>query len=322
MSYRGYRQIIVHCGLHKTGSSYLQRLFLANQDVLRSKSVYFPDFRNPENAAYHKGNHSMIAVSYDPPLGAEANLSKFVDLESGCDTLLISGEEFWRVKDIPGFIAGLKQFAPLAELRFVFYLRRFDHMIESVYSQTVKDSLVGDISRAWYPFDYGDIIAPFIEAIGTKQIIIRPYNRALWFNGDLGADFFAATGLKGIHGSLRPVEPANQSLSRQESFMLSLIKTLRGKQLAVALLTRNPLSSDASPGRFFRSATDRQRFNETFVDSNQPVADKFGLGDIAVFLDLWNFNDDPDWTPFKPDWTAISGHLAMLIEEIADALPK
>jgi hypothetical protein len=321
MFYRGYRRVIVHCGLHKTGSSYLQRLFLANQDVLRRKSVYFPDFRNPEIAAHNKGNHSEIAVSYDPPLGAEANLSRFVDLASGCDTLLISGEEFSRVVDIPGFIGGLKQFAPRAELSFIFYLRRFDHMIESVYSESVKASLVGDISRAHYQLDYGATIAAFVEALGgTKQIIIRPYNRALWFNGDLAADFFSTSGLKAIYRSLRPVEPANRSMSRMETFLLSLIKTRRAKQRTVGRLAAIPLASYSNPGRFFRSAEDRQRLNAAFTDSAQRLADTFRLGDIDHFLDLKNFKDDPDWTPFEPDWIALSSYLVGMNEEMADAL--
>ncbi|RTM07398.1 MAG: hypothetical protein EKK31_11585 [Hyphomicrobiales bacterium] len=318
----GYRKIVIHCGLHKTGSSYLQQLFLANRNELKRKSVYYPEFRNPDAAAMHKGNHSIVAVSYDKNRSAEENLSSFFDLNSDCDTLLISGEEFSRVNDVSGFLSGLKQFAPDADIRLVFYLRRYDHMIESVYSETVKYSLTGDISRAEYQLDYGAILAPFIDAVGLKQITVRPYNRALWYDEDLATDFFASSGLHGVRKTLRLIPRTNEALSRQETFMLSLIRTTRAKQLMTALLARTPLSSYESPGRYFRSASDRRRFNAAFAGSGQKLADKCGLGDIGLFLDLWNFDDDPTWAPFDPDWLAIAGHLTKLGEELADALSK
>jgi len=208
---------------------------------------------------------------------------------------------------------------PGARIRFLFYLRRPDHLLEAVYAESVKNRLHGDITKAAYQLDFGRLIEPFAQAVGKKNIIIRPYNRNLWVDRELGADFCAAIGYPDLWGEIAPRDElrVNVSLGRAETFLLSELKTREAKAELRAFFQRTNPQFPGPKAKYFRSPDARRAFNMSHVRSLQDFADDYGLGDIVDFLDMNNYNDDPEWVEFKPYWAVFSKYFSSLIDNIA-----
>ncbi|WP_157014694.1 hypothetical protein [Mesorhizobium xinjiangense] len=316
-----YRDIIIHCGLHKTGTSYLQQMFFANRVALARHSIHYPSFKSPAGDIY-EGNHSVTVAGINKSLQVEATLSRSLDLESDCDCLLISGEGFLKIENHSAFLESLRRSAPNARIQLIFYLRRFDHLIEGVYIQRAKQDLCGDITDAPYPLNFNDLLAPFIAAFGRDDVILRPYNKLLWTDGSLGADFLGAIGAPEAWTEMEQAKDdrVNEALTRPETFLLSRLRSPAAKKLLLRRLVEYPLADYRDKARFFRSPQDRQRMNKTLEAANQHLADVFRLGSIAEFLNLHDYSDDPDWTPFEPSQERLMIYLAGFADQLAEPL--
>lgn len=305
MGFHGYRKIIVHCGLHKTGTSYLQTVMSENAATLEKRGIEYPllrpDFRPDEQ--HRQGNHSKIALNYERYGDVDAVFDKFLDIRRRCPTLLISGEGFSKFLPRNGFLGAFLEAASGAEVHFIFYLRRPDHMRESVYSQTVKKRFHGDIMNASFQFDFYERVRPFVEAVGKDNITIRPYNKKLWPGGELGADFCAAIGKPKLWEHIAPPSETlvNASFTRSQIFLLSQLKSRPAKQRLVKYFAENPGPPDDGV-KFFMSPEERREFNAMYAKSYERLAEVFGLGDMKWFLGIGETEDDPDWRPYSPNW--------------------
>lgn len=80
-------RVLIHMGLHKTGSTFLQAVLAAHSDALRSQHVhYVPD---TDFAAQHRQAWRLVDGDTDglPDLVEAA-------IEAGCTTILLSSEDF------------------------------------------------------------------------------------------------------------------------------------------------------------------------------------------------------------------------------------
>jgi hypothetical protein len=318
-----YKTIILHCGIHKTGSSYLQTILASNRDVLAAHSIHYPDYRDLEDRMFGP-QHSIVAVDYDATKSFDTNFDRVFTLNSNCETLLLSGEELSRIS-APSFFDGLRAMAD--EVTALFYLRRFDHLLESVYAESVKDYLVGPIEAAQYQLEFYEILRPFVTALGTERVKVRPYNSKLWSGGSLGQDFCTAIGFPMLWNEMsKPAGRINDSLSRPETYMLSVTDGIEDKQHLLARFRDVPfLNYDAA--RFFRSSEYRTNFNNIHIDANAGILDFTNGMPLIDFLDLDNFNDDQNWKPFDPSDHRIKEYLdsfrrSLFMHETLDTIGK
>lgn len=319
MSLSRYKKIIIHCGIHKTGSSYLQQILSQSSGLLHRWSIHYPQFVS-DRGWRHGGNHSVVALLYRQGEDIERHIERFLDLDSNCSTLLLSGEEFSRVGPIDEFLQRLRVSANGAELKFVFYLRRPDHLIESVYAESVKDRLYGDISRAAYQLNFLEIVRPFVNAVGKSNVIVRPYNRKKWPSHELGADFCEAIGAPTLWQDLEPPDTVNvnASLSRAEIFLLSRVRPKNVKRLLLQRYEREPLQTGDDTSKFFRSPEERRRLNAAHRPHLRRLGELFDLGDIDDFFDLANYEEARSWTPFRPAWEALLSYLVASLDEVVE----
>ena len=311
MSLAEYEKIIVHCGIHKTGSSYLQGILDRKTDILREWGWEFPPTKRGT------GNHSIIAVSYREDVSIDKLFSRFINLESDCSTLLLSGEEFYRHLPRENFLGKFLQAASNANVQFVFYLRRPDHLLESVYAQSVKRWYCGDIAGVKYPFNFYKTVRPFVEAVGRENVTIRPYNRKLWPNGQLGADFCAAIGEPELWEAIAPASEVftNVSLTRDETFLLSRFKGRAAKQRLLEYFIANPMPTFENSTKFFMSPQERRQFNSMYATAYQRVGDMFQLGDMEEFLGIDEGYQDPGWQPYIPDWQKLFHYMTKFADD-------
>lgn len=302
------KKVILHCGVHKTGSSYLQAFFSKNSDILERYGVHYPSFKNPDNP--YLGNHSVIAINYQNETDIFGFLSKRLNIESSKPVLLISGEEFSRQTILPSFLKNLKNSNEVDEVKVIFYLRRFDHLLESVYSESVKLGLTGGFEKASYELDYRKTIQPAIDTVGINNIIIRPYNKDLWYKGVLGADFLNSIGIGIAYDSMAfgANDALNSSMSRTHTFILSCLQDKDSKREMLNFFKTTPLYSQDS-SKYFMSPARRNELNQNHLSECNAFFSQFGITDLAAFLGIERNIQELSWTKFTPDIKLIKEYI-------------
>lgn len=147
------RQLILHVGLHKTGTSSIQRSCGRNRRRLREWGIEYPTLQNARGGRGF--NHSVLVRSlfdrqperYDANIVAELDVAEInsqyrrrLDEALGSDarTLVISGEGISKLNaseltDLRGYLE-----AAGWPLRVVAYVRRPTSMLASMYAQGVN----------------------------------------------------------------------------------------------------------------------------------------------------------------------------------------
>ncbi len=186
-------ELILHIGMGKTGTTALQESFWQNRKTLESAGVLYPSLGSVASA------HHLISP-YAPPV-LDGNGWTFLKPEdwapklaaSGAKRILMSSELIaWASADVAAqFIAALRQYF---EVKICIYLRRQDNIIMAGYNQQVKSGSqikpIGLIlKRLIETFDYSTTLTHWEAAVGAANMIVRPYERAQFINGDLIDDF-------------------------------------------------------------------------------------------------------------------------------------
>ncbi len=186
-------ELILHIGMGKTGTTALQETFWQNRKTLESAGVLYPSLGSVASA------HHLISPRVPPVL--DGNGWTFLKPEdwapklavSGAKRILMSSELIaWASADVAAqFIAVLRQYF---EVKICIYLRRQDNIIMAGYNQGVKaGSQINPIGlalkKAIESYDYSAILSRWEEAVGAANMIVRPYERVQFINGDLIDDF-------------------------------------------------------------------------------------------------------------------------------------
>ena len=267
-----YKTIIIHCGLHKTGTSSIQSAFAENPDVLKRHSIDFP--RVLPLTREWDGNHSILFIQDGESDRLLSTLSQRLEFDTSNETLLISAEELSNVSRLRNILSLLKVAAPAADLRVIVYLRRYDHLLESVYSESVKRNLAGAIEGASYDLHFERLLRSIVEQVGAEKMVVRPYNRALWRAGDLGIDFCYALGHEDLWDafSSETKQLRNISLSRAHTFLLSLFADRRSKAKLLDYYAIEPLKVPPDVSKFFSTPSRRREFeSKSFFGSTAGV---------------------------------------------------
>lgn len=161
------KRLILHIGMHKTGSTTIQRFFARNRWLLRRLGVCYPESRGPDGRLLPKHNSIFSAISHQadrgeihPQLGPVADLvidaAEQINRAPG-QVGVISAEGFSGER--PVFARALAPLASEFDVTVVMFLRRRDLWVESFYKQMVLNRDV----REKRPF------AEFLSAASTVR---------------------------------------------------------------------------------------------------------------------------------------------------------
>lgn len=153
------KRLIVHIGMHKTGTSSVQRYFSRNRAMLGRMGVCYPHSFGPKGERQPKHAAIFDAISHladhgapDPVLGpAESVIERAAaEIESASARVaLISAEGLSGER--PVFAKALASLEDRFETTIVIFLRRQDHWLESFYKQMVLSRQVRE-SRDFHNF--------------------------------------------------------------------------------------------------------------------------------------------------------------------------
>jgi hypothetical protein len=273
-------KVVIHAGVHRTGTTSLQYFLAANRQALRERGFVYPG---------EEPNHQNLAWAIKRgEVGAEQMLGALGDVGPE-ETAILSGEDFSILTDL-GWLRDLAAHVPVEA---VFYLRRQDHWLASWYNQHVKwpfdhrkskmspQDFLGIVDD-FHWIDYETLLDRWARALGDARIKVRVVEPGQV--DDVTQDFLARLGL-----SAEGLEPLrwreNPSLPVH---VLEIARTLGLFELRPAQRTRllealrKGLSDKAPDGAMLYAAAEREALLRRFEVSNAAVARRF-LGRPVLF---------------------------------------
>jgi len=153
------KRLVLHIGMHKTGTSSVQRYFSRNRAVLRRMGLCYPRSigaggeRQPKHAAiFDAVSHEADYSTPHPVLGPSADLldQTAAEIEAAPGQIgVLSAEGLSGER--PVFATALSGLAERFETTVVIFVRRQDHWVESFYKQMVLSREVKEI-RGFHDF--------------------------------------------------------------------------------------------------------------------------------------------------------------------------
>lgn len=274
------RQLLLHIGTHKTGSTAIQRALEDKaKTLLREDIVALPMFPQARDFTFLTERSDALVQSCRAYLLAED-----AKLEDPVQRLVMSYEGFCG-NPYAGYDNAILNAPMLREItegfdtHVVVYLRRQDAFIESLYTQsthrgqsaTFEDFLqrIHDADYDWYR-----LIDHFAQQFGRERIIVRLYDRSTLIHTNslmesfaevLGSEEFAAG------DSTYIVNPGYSKqateLARSVNPHLSHKEQKRLRYILQTTMAKKPLEEYT----YFNSAA-RQAVLERYADSNARVA--------------------------------------------------
>jgi len=206
------KNIYIHIGWHRTGTTSLQ-LFLAKNKVLLEGEykIYYPaigmlEFAHHPIAWSLKGiNNSLWGVIEGQAGNTEEYIRRIIEGmdNSQCNSAIISSEEFCvlDLHEISLLYSAIKNNGLNAII--VVYVRRPDEYVESAYNMKVKwwgDRFTGDFNEFLFQVESSlnklvDRLGQWADMFGKDNIVVREYSRNTMKEGDTRVDFCSILGI-------------------------------------------------------------------------------------------------------------------------------
>ena len=289
-------KLVIHAGVHRTGTTSLQRFLAKNREGLAARGVAYPGT---------EGNHQSLAWAlHRGQAGPHGVLALVEEAEvTGAEHVVLSGEDFAIHREL----AWAERVAKEIDTRAVFYLRRQDHWVMSWYNQQVKWPFNAAKARMdpaaflatiddFYWLDYARMLDRWVSVLGEDRVEVGVLERGQVAN--TVSDFLERVGI-GREGLADDEERVNDSLPvhmLEVARHLGLYELKGGRRMKLLNALRAGLADRAPsplPSTVY-SPEERNRVLERFADSNRAVARRF-FGREALFLEPPPGPDAPYW---------------------------
>ena len=305
------KQLTLHVGTHKTGTTSLQSFMLENADLLAKQGIYAP--RTPSDYPHANKNRTACFLRYM----ARRNLNgrypskkfgRMVGKDEKAvrsalethDDILLSDERIWYdAASRPKYWKEIKSVAEglgFESFRIVVYLRKQDDLAVSLWEQLSKQPTMKlsfddylKSAPARNALNYLAVLSDIEETFGYANMIVRVYDRKTLVEGDICHDFCNAIGIEWDDDFALP-----QNLNNSLTFTAAEIKRIANSTPA-SMKTDNMfrsaalrVSEAAKTGKrgtlSSLSAEDYAAFLESCAEGNATVAQKYlGKEDGALF---------------------------------------
>jgi hypothetical protein len=245
----GQRRVLIHAGLHKTGTTALQRFLATAAEELRGQGVLYPNSGRPldlpdahYNIAWQMGGDRRFRSSAGTLDDVAFEISSFPG------DAILSSEDFESILGTPLAFVPLLKHPLLKEHSFtiVFWVRDQASYLESLFFEMLKHRMAEEASRFcesalacgqvrhedWaFHFDYESIRTGLLEL--PVKVAVRPYD--LNSGGSTVFDFLTFTGLVGNSYVVGSEGRINSRISLAQALSLFCQHRL-GKELADRIL--------------------------------------------------------------------------------------
>lgn len=230
------RLCVIHIGAPKTGTTFLQKVFFLNREILKQQGWLYPDvslrgYGHHDLAFLLAGGYPEWAAGQDRPLAElQADLATAVRTEHRA--MLLSSENFYLYRQPQRLHDCLVEAGVLPgyRLKIVVYVREQGAAHESWYNQTIKaqgytHSVADCVAEFRDLWDYRLQLEAWAHVFGADRLIVRRYDEGDYVGGGLLSDFCAATGLDAA--AIQVDEPTvNSGLNRDALEFQRLVNAL------------------------------------------------------------------------------------------------
>lgn len=307
-------RLIVHFGIHRTGSTSIQQSLKANQKELISHGYLYPDIDD-------KSGHVALPWNLNAGRTSPDKVIEQIERQSSASihTVILSAEDFCILNDDQF----LYELSSVYELHGIVYLRRQDLWLESWYNQHVRvpwdrkySSRSFDYFREniedFYWIDYQKLLGRISKLILPSRLYVNTIQRGFVENSV--EDFMMHCGIDTAWMVLGSDQ--NRSLSSAKIDILrrmNLIDIEPEKRWKIIKLVRKMrIAGDNGVSRFF-TPNQRVEIFEKFSASNTYVARHYFQRD-SLFSEQVDFNALP---VFVSDKEAYRKYIPLLLKEVA-----
>lgn len=318
------KNIYIHIGLNKTGSTTLQTFLSANNKQLLSQNCLYPqagrlnqvglkaiahfDLKN-----FYKGHSSNLYQIFWKNFHQEIELTE-------ADNVIISCEGFSSFQ-LPQ-IAYIKSDLSKYNVKVIVYLRRQDKWILSCYSQQVKTGKLSDSldvflnsSPCLERLNYYNLLLGWSSCFGAENIIVRPLEKMQI--SDINRDILEVLGIKNID-KFNFTTDKNISPNQKIIEILKFINQILFKQLNLPKdksfpLFKQPILGSYSHNKIFTN--DHKKYDfiispkkileilDKSEESNKKIAKGYLSREdgILFYENIDVINDSRDTNSFKID---------------------
>ncbi|TCK99848.1 hypothetical protein BXY66_3552 [Shimia isoporae] len=185
-----FKNVTLHIGRHKSGTSSLQHWLGLNRETLADNGVLYPLSGASNQIAHHQIAEALKQNATQDVMAIAEDILKE---RKGQETLLLSSEAFQNLEDLDGMKNMLAHLGA-ENVTVICYVREHLDYAVSAYRQLVHAQTKSP-SFSKYCFRFHSI-APFFQrwrSVGDLQLAL--YHRDLLKNGDIIEDFCEKTGL-------------------------------------------------------------------------------------------------------------------------------
>jgi hypothetical protein len=291
-------KLILHIGVHKTGSTAIQHWMSENWDLLAGKRLLYP-FAYMVNAGHHElawalGKRSRKSSSAATP--QEIVHSILEEAETArAETIVLSSEAFERLKKPE--IENLKALFRGLPAEIIVYLRRQDDALLSIYNQRVKSSAnrycgtLGELARnskVLSRLDYRALTERWSEVFGADALRVKIYDQDRFPEGNVIPDFLANFGIV-LEGQLTTQhKDINRSIDPLSTEIIRRLNRREMPEKERSILVEKIIEASAGLAGAGNHVgwCGRRAFMALFAESNARVARNwFGREDGILFED-------------------------------------
>lgn len=309
------KELYLHIGQPKTGTSALQVFLAMNREALREKGLYYPVFDG--EYAIREKNNAMSGNAYG--LGKlacdrekaeqlhKSYISKIQELFVQDERVLLSRESLWNVdmrlyenlKVLVGEKLGVC-------IKVIVYLRRQDESIESHWNQLVKSnaytkSCMEYAEEFLEKQDYYSKLRKLADIIGKENVVARIYD-SNGYNADnsIYKDFMSIFGIEDISNYVIPEFQVNPSFGKNqveikrvmnrnpESFLFDdEFRQMTRKNVIFAKSTENITKAPSC-----LSYEQKKYILDMCEDSNRKIGQEYFGVESSPFSELWEGRED------------------------------
>lgn len=261
--------ILIHAGIHRTGTTSLQEFLADNRAPLMARGISYPgDTRN----------HQSLAWSLKRGAGRE-EIRSLIESQDGAETVVLSAEDFCIHTDL----RWLEEISQIYQTQVVFYLRRQDHWLMSWYNQHIKwpfdrsKSQMGknqflEVIGDFHWLDYAVLLDRWTSVLGTRNVSAGVVEQGQV--GNVIEDFVDRLGIP--HAGLD-----FEDKRRNDSLPVHLLEIARhlglfdlppNSRTRMLRALRAGLAHKEQSAKTIYSPGERQRVIDRFAASNQAVA--------------------------------------------------
>jgi hypothetical protein len=309
------RDLILHIGTSKTGSTSIQRVLSRQRAELARQGVYYP-------ASPGRESHVLLTMAatanrhlYGSPdrpiwsgIGPDARLARFRDefasemaaIPAHCRKIVVSAEQFSMLLRDRQSLQNLHDLLrPHADsINVVVYLRRQDQHFASLFSEMLRwgDAQYPDLLTmrpyAQHGYNYATLLSRWVSAFGRRFIKPRVFAPTAGQRFDVVEDFLQVCGASLDLTALSAARVANSSISLAGQMLLvALAARIRARNPSLACNVQSPLwrklataVSAALPGPGWRPTQDEARaFLERYRIINDAVRERWFPERQALF---------------------------------------